>query len=308
MTDLTVERSVWIDASPERVWQAVTEPDQLAQWFLPSALGAQMKRNPDGTLLVSLGFMDVPVAVLEDIDPPRSVTSRSLPDRQVATIYRLAEENGGTRVTITMTGLDSLSPATRRQRLDPSGAAWEKVLANLNAFIAGQEIPHPEGWIAALFGYRLEDAGKPSVERSIWLAAPRERVWQAITDPHEIQQWFSPGTPWRLSAAEVGGKLAVVDAETGADTSVQVIEKLDPPRQLVLRVVPESAETAYVTTWTLDDEANGTRLTLTYAGYEADAADVRHNNMEQNAFGFGMLLENLRAYLEGEALPYPGGF
>ena len=306
--DSTVERSIWIAASPEHVWQAVTEPDQLAQWFLPSALGAQMKRNPDGTLLVSLGPMDVEVAVLEDIDPPRRVTSRSLPDRQVAATYQLVEENGGTRVTVTLTGLDLLSAEARRQRLDPSGAAWEKVLENLKAFVGGQEIPHPEGWVAALFGYRLEDAGKPSVERSIWLAAPRERVWQAISDPQEIQQWFSPGTPWRLTAPEVGGKLSVVDAETGADTSVQVIEKLDPPHQLVTRVDPESSETAYVTTWTLTDEGSGTRLTLTYAGYEADVADVRHGNMEQNAFGFGMLLENLRAYLEGEALPYPYGF
>jgi hypothetical protein len=30
--------------------------------------------------------------------------------------------------------------------------------------------------------------------------------------------------------------------------------------------------------------------------------------MEQNAFGFGMALENLQAYLAGEDLPYPLGF
>ena len=30
--------------------------------------------------------------------------------------------------------------------------------------------------------------------------------------------------------------------------------------------------------------------------------------MEQNAFGFGMMLENLQAHIEGKSLPYPGGF
>jgi hypothetical protein len=30
--------------------------------------------------------------------------------------------------------------------------------------------------------------------------------------------------------------------------------------------------------------------------------------MEQNAFGFGMMLSNLKAQIEGEALPFPQGF
>ena len=32
------------------------------------------------------------------------------------------------------------------------------------------------------------------IERSIWIASPRERVWQAVTDPAQIAQWFAPGT------------------------------------------------------------------------------------------------------------------
>ena len=28
------------------------------------------------------------------------------------------------------------------------------------------------------------------VERSIWVNAPRERVWQAITRAEEIRQWW----------------------------------------------------------------------------------------------------------------------
>ena len=32
-------------------------------------------------------------------------------------------------------------------------------------------------------------------------------------------------------------------------------------------------------------------------------SDTRHQNMEQNAFGFGMMLENLKAYIEGASLP-----
>ena len=65
---------------------------------------------------------------------------------------------------------------------------------------------------------------KLAVERSIWIAAPRERVWRAITDPKQVEQWFSPGTPWRLSALEVGGRLSVYNPETDSDKYIQVID------------------------------------------------------------------------------------
>jgi hypothetical protein len=98
----------------------------------------------------------------------------------------------------------------------------------------------------------------------------------------------------------------VVDAETGADTNVQTIEVLDPPNQLATRTTPP--EDIMLTLWTLTDENGGTRVTMTYSGYEDMAADVRPDTMEQNTFGFGMLLENLKAVLENQELPTPGGF
>ncbi len=303
-----VERSTWIAAPRGRVWQAITVPEQMAQWFLSPMLGAQMKRDESGKVYVCFGPMEVGVAVLDLTDPPRRATSRSLPEKQLLTTYVLDEENGGTRVTITMTGFETLPTGALQERLEPTGAAWEKALANLKAFVEGQEIPHTQGFLAALYGYRREAAKKLSVERSIWIGAPRERVWNALIDPEEIESWFSPGTKWRSTGAHVGAKLSVVDAETGADTNIQVIEVLDPPHQLATRTIPEPPEAPMLSLWTLVEENGGTRLTLTYSGYEEMAADVRPDTMEQNAFGFGMLLENLKAFVEGASLPVPGGF
>ena len=303
-----LQRTIWIAAPRERVWQAVAEPDQLAQWFLPPALGAQMKRNDGGTLFVSMGPMDIPIAIVEVADSAWQLTIRSLPDNIVATSYTLAEEKDGTRVTVTMSGFEYLPGDAARERFEASGAGWEKALQNLKAHVEGAPLPYPEGYVTALFGYRRQYKEKLAVERSIWLAAPRERVWQAITDPRQIQQWFSPGTQWRLSALQIGGRLSVYNPETDGDMYVQVIEVFDPPHQFVTRSEPESSEPAYVTNWTLEDENGGTRLTLTHSGYELEAEDTRHGNMEQNAFGFGMMMENLRAHIEGATLPYPQGF
>jgi len=304
----TVERSIWIAAPRERVWQAITEPEQIAQWFMPPELGAQLKRGAGGKLSVVLGPMEVELVDLELADPPRRLTTRGLPDRLLATTYALEPEREGTRLSITMTGFEALPLDAGQERLAPSGRGWEKALANLKAYIEGAALPHPEGFVASVFGYRRQTPLRLAVERSVWLAAPRERVWSAITDPGEIEQWFSPGTHWRLSALAVGGKLSVVDAATGADTHTQVIEVLEPPRRLVTRSVVPPPEAPQVSTWTLEEEDGGTRLTLTHSGYEQEPEGTGADKMEQNAFGFGMMMENLRAYVGGGALPYPGGF
>src|SRR5687767_1708177 len=114
MNQLTVERSMWIDAPREQVWRAVTDPERIARWLLPPALGAQMKRDDGGTLFVCMGPMEIPVAIQEAPQAPQQVTTRSLPEQQIATTYLLEEANGGTQVTVRMTGFEAL-PADARE-------------------------------------------------------------------------------------------------------------------------------------------------------------------------------------------------
>ena len=306
---ITLERSVWIDAPRQRVWQAVTEPDQIAQWFLPAVLGAVMTRDDQNRLSVSFGPMSANFAILEGIDAPRQLTTRALPDRLLATTYKLDEADNGTRVTVVMSGFEVLPDDARHDRLNLTGAGWEQALANLKAFVAGEEKPYPYSGVASLFGFVREPKEKIAVERSIWIKATRERVWQAITDPDQIAMWFSPGTQWRGTGLKVGGQISVYNPEMDKDMYVQVIEHLDPPRQLITRSVPEGeGEVPHFSIWSLAEENGGTRLLLTDTGYELEAAEVRSQKMEQNTFGFGMMLENLKAVIEDETLPFPGGF
>jgi uncharacterized protein YndB with AHSA1/START domain len=306
--NLELERSTWIAAPRLRVWQAITDPAELEQWFLPRALGARLTRTDHGTLSVDLGFMSAEVAELQASDPPRQATILGLPDRLLASIYTLEEENDGTRITVTTRRLSALPEAAAQERRAPSAAAWEMALANLKAYVEGQDLPHPQGMLAAVFGYRRESKEKFSIERSVWIAAPRERVWQAITDLEQLEQWFSPGTRWSGTGREAGGRMFVVNPETGAEMYTQVIEAADPPHRLVTRSLPEPPDTVHDTTWQLEEENGGTRLLLTHSGYELEPVEVRANNIEQNAFGFGMMLENLAAYITGQNLPYPQGF
>lgn len=309
MDQLVIERSIWIEAPRERVWQAVTVPEEVIQWFVPGLPGAVMKRDDSGTVSVYLGEMGVEFLMLEMMNPPHSVTSRSLPDRLLSATYTLEEQNGGTRVSVVMRGFEALPADAREDRLHLSGTGWEKALANLKAHVAGAELPFPQAFVGPLFGYWREPRKKLAIERSIWLDAPRERVWRAVSDPAQIQQWYSPGTTGHLSALEVGGRFYLQHPETGGETYVEIIERLDPPHQLVTKCVPEPPDTILKSkTYTLTEENGGTRLTLTLAGYEPEPEDTRWNRMEENAFGFGMMLQNTKAFVEGKPLPFPFGF
>jgi uncharacterized protein YndB with AHSA1/START domain len=267
-----------------------------------------MARDANGKLQVMMGPMAIDLAVQEALDPPRQVTTRGLPDRVLATTYSLDDEKGGTRVTVKMSGFEGLPAEAAQERLGPSGGAWEKALQNLKAHVEGNALPYPQGFVAALLGYRRETPKKIMVERSVWIDAPRERVWQAVTDPAQIEKWFSPGQAWTMTALEPGGRFFIYDAENKVEMYTQMIEVVDAPQRYVTRSVPTPPEQSHVSDWTLREEKGGTRLTITYSGYELEPEDGRNASIEQTAFGFGMMMENLRASVVGDALPVPGGF
>lgn len=308
MSSPSVERSITISAPPDRVYQALTDPAQIHAWFMPSLSFAQLERDDSGTLIVNMGPMSAEIARLESLNPPHQATLRSLPDQVLAATYNLAPHTDGTRLTVTMTGFDALPADSRQDRVDLSVAGWDQALANLKASLDGTSLPHPQAFVGPLFAYWREPHEQIAVERTIFIRASRDRVWRAITDPAELAAWFSPGTEWGATGLEVGARIFIKDPTTGAESHAQTIELIDPPHQLVTRSIPETGEVASTTIWRLIEEQGGTRLILTYTGYELMTPDSRRARMEENTFGFGMMLQNLRAHLEGESLPFPLGF
>lgn len=142
MKPITLQRSVWINAPREKVWQAVTDPEKIAQWFAP---GAAFSQKGD-RICVQMGDREVEVAVVETVDPPRQITTRHLPDRRLSTTYLLEEENGGTRFTVIESGLETLDAEARQKHLNQNGAGWELALANLRVVVEGGDLPHPGGF------------------------------------------------------------------------------------------------------------------------------------------------------------------
>jgi uncharacterized protein YndB with AHSA1/START domain len=147
-----------------------------------------------------------------------------------------------------------------------------------------------------------------AIERSVWVNASRERVWEAITDPNQIAQWFAPGTTFKSTGDHVGARLYVEDPETGAEMYVQVLEVFEPPRRLVTRSQSEAHEPSFFTSYQLEEENGGTRLDFVHGGYEGLPAEIRQQMVDQNTMGFELMLGNIKAFIEGTPLPNPEGF
>jgi len=304
-----MERSIWISATRERVWEALTNPEQLVNWFVPTLPGAVLQGDDSGKITAHFGPMGIDFAKLDQVDPLRQVIIRSLPDQFVTVTYTLEDQKGGTQVLVAISGFEQMPQDSREDRIQYCEAGWDKALKNLKAYIDGDALPFPQAYTGPLFGYWTKPQERLGVERSIWIKASCERVWQAVTDPKQIQAWFSPNTPLQLTALAVGGRFFIPNAETNTEQYVEIIELLDPPYQIVTRCLPEAPDTVVkYKTYTLQEENGGTRLTLTFTGYEPEAEEIRWNHMEENSAGFGVMLQNIKASIEGGDLPFPFGF
>jgi uncharacterized protein YndB with AHSA1/START domain len=92
----------------------------------------------------------------------------------------------------------------------------------------------------------------PVVEREVVLPVTRERAWELISDPAELEGWLAEEIDFE---PEEGAPLhAVLD---DGDEREGVVEVVEDRERLVFRWGESRVE------WRLDDVAGGTRFTVT---------------------------------------------
>jgi uncharacterized protein YndB with AHSA1/START domain len=99
--------------------------------------------------------------------------------------------------------------------------------------------------------------------------APRERVWQAFTDPEQVVQWWGPdGFTNTLKEMDVrpGGKwVHIMHGPDGTDyPNDAVFDEVEEPARLAFTHLAdvESSFQAFQTVITLEDLGQNTRITL----------------------------------------------
>lgn len=186
---------------PERVWRAVTEPAELAQWFVapPSwtpALGEALS-----------GFGGSGEVV--ELDAPRRIawtwgTARFSfdvePDGEATRLVFVHVLDDGTPVAQTSAGwetyLDRLGAALAGSPLseeDAHGAV--AVYHEAHAALSGDDPERGRRFIAGL-GFRdpqLLDGPPPQLRIERLLPVAIERVWAMLTEPDDLAHWFPGG-------------------------------------------------------------------------------------------------------------------
>ena len=145
---------------------------------------------------------------------------------------------------------------------------------------------------------------KIAVERSIWVDAPIERAWRAVTDPEQLTRWYATYYAWEIPALMVGATLKFHNSDT--EILHATIEVVDPPREFTVRWQADATYPTMnlVTSFLLATENQGTRVTISESGYEHLPEAERQQWMDATGGGYTMSMENLKAHLEGRDLPH----
>ena len=143
------------------------------------------------------------------------------------------------------------------------------------------------------------------IEKQIVLRAPRARVWRALADTGEFGPWFRvqfpPGT---FAAGErVSGRILHPGYEH-MTMDVEVVE-VSPERRLSYRWHPYAIdpnvdytpEPTTLVTFTLEDAADGTLLTIVESGFDHIPAHRRDEAFRMNDSGWAGQLKNIERHV-----------
>ena len=131
-----LHREMVVRSPRDRVWAAVTEPDQLVRWF--PTLSAEVDLRPGGTMRFAWE-QGGDEAVIDEIEAPTRFVFRWRPaglDRPFTTVrITLEEVEGGTRITLTESGFASLPDEIHRQSYEGNLHGWAEELEELRALL-----------------------------------------------------------------------------------------------------------------------------------------------------------------------------
>ena len=122
---------------------------------------------------------------------------------------------------------------------------------------------------------------------SILIDGDSGTIWNAITDPLLLSEWYVPGSPWEIPNLRKGEKGTFTLMPSRHNN---LIEKL-PMSFTILNIHPYKEIALYLEeqqttlTFTLEIESESTRVTINSAGFEQS-------------------LENLKALIEGNKIPH----
>ena len=136
----SIERELILPVPPERVWAALTRPDQLSAWF---GTQATIDLRPGGEVIFTWDGSTAPRGinrgVIEAVEPPNRFVFRwqssphDVPMTRVE--FTLQPHAEGTRLRIVESGFASLPPALRGGLHEGNSIGWQRELTELAQYL-----------------------------------------------------------------------------------------------------------------------------------------------------------------------------
>ena len=146
-----IERQLTLPIPREQVWQALTDPVELAIWF---ADGVELDPRPGGQALFEWGEGDKCPAILERVEPPhrlafhwRSYKSdpqqpvTELPSTLVEFTLEEMDEGEATLLTLVESGFSGLPDEIRDRSRADNERGWDEELQDLRTYFTARPLP-----------------------------------------------------------------------------------------------------------------------------------------------------------------------
>jgi uncharacterized protein YndB with AHSA1/START domain len=181
----------------EKVWPAITDPDQMAHWF-PAAVEMDFRLGGRIRFVFPGGQMEPTDGSITELDPPRvfAFTWNGDPLR-----LELRPDGDGSLLIFTHTFDDRPMAGSFATGWDTCLGALEKVLAGPGGQASIVPERYAERHDAYAEAFRLtegtvrDDAAEPAVRFERLLPHPVEEVWPALTGPGEPVVGGPPPVP-----------------------------------------------------------------------------------------------------------------
>jgi uncharacterized protein YndB with AHSA1/START domain len=149
----SIERSIYIEASPEVVYEVVSSPEHITGWYVDEA---EYETAPGSSGRFAFGAPDrrleVPITVVEAVPgvrfsfrwmaPPApelpSVGANLTPENSLLVTFNLKPQGDGTLVTVTEVGMRELGweAAVLEQYYNDHAEGWMQILGKLDTYVA----------------------------------------------------------------------------------------------------------------------------------------------------------------------------
>jgi uncharacterized protein YndB with AHSA1/START domain len=140
----SIEKETFIHASPERVFQALTEKADLERWFVQKA---DIDLRPGGAIRLEWAPEAVENGTILTVEPHHQLSYNwvALEPTPTTLIFELTPENGGTRLQLHHTGIGEGEIWDSYYTTLNSG--WNTHFKNLTALLetGNSEAPKPTG-------------------------------------------------------------------------------------------------------------------------------------------------------------------